>query len=227
MASVGSRLRDAGRGTGWSGALYLDLYPRADKSSNAFTSTVRQGAANKHIPEAVLVASLSGGRADDPGLMTHDEVRTLFHEFGHVVHRLIGGHRTWYGMSSTHLERDFVEAPSQMLEEWIWDPATLATFATHYQTGEPIPAQLVMQMRRASEFGQGLDVRGQMVFARVSLSLHDRDPKRVDADGAVQGDPQPLPAVPARRRHVSASWRSRTSPIRATPARTTPTCGRW
>ena len=84
-------------------------------------------------------------------------------------------------MSSTHLERDFVEAPSQMLEEWIWDPATLATFATHHQTGEPIPARLVMQMRRASEFGQGLDVRGQMVFARVSLSLHDRDPKRVDA----------------------------------------------
>jgi thimet oligopeptidase len=163
------------------GRLYLDLYPRPGKASNAFTSTVRQGAANKHIPEAVLVASLSGGHADDPGLMTHDEVRTLFHEFGHVVHRLIGGHRSWYGMSSTRLERDFVEAPSQMLEEWIWDPATLATFATHYQTGEPIPATLVMQMRRASEFGQGLDVRGQMVFARVSLSLHDRDPRRVDA----------------------------------------------
>jgi thimet oligopeptidase len=163
------------------GRLYLDLHPRPGKASNAFTSTVRQGAASKHIPEAVLVASLSGGRADDPGLMTHDEVRTLFHEFGHVVHRLIGGHRSWYGMSSTHLERDFVEAPSQMLEEWIWDPVTLATFATHYQTGEPIPARLVMQMRRASEFGQGLDVRGQMVFARVSLSLHDRDPQRVDA----------------------------------------------
>jgi thimet oligopeptidase len=163
------------------GRVYLDLYPRAGKSSNAFTSTIRQGANDKHIPEAVLVASLSGGRPDDPGLMTHDEVRTLFHEFGHVIHRLVGGHRTWYGMSSTHLERDFVEAPSQMLEEWIWDPATLATFATHYKTGEPIPAKLVMQMRRASEFGQGLDVRGQMVFARVSLSLHDRDPKRVDA----------------------------------------------
>jgi thimet oligopeptidase len=163
------------------GRVYLDLYQRQGKASNAFTATVRQGAANKLIPEAVLVASLSGGRADDPGLMTHDEVRTLFHEFGHVVHRLAGGHRAWYGMSSTHLERDFVEAPSQMLEEWIWDPVTLATFATHYQTSEPIPARLVTQMRRASEFGQGLDVRGQMVLARVSLSLHDRDPKRVDA----------------------------------------------
>ena len=164
------------------GRVYLDLYQRPGKASNAFTSVVRQGAEGKHIPEAVLVASLSGGRADDPGLMTHDEVRTLFHEFGHVVHRLIGGHRTWYGMGSGRLERDFVEAPSQMLEEWVWDPATLAAFATHYQTGEPIPARLVMQMRRASEFGQGLDVRNQMVLARVSLSLHDRDPKRVDAN---------------------------------------------
>jgi thimet oligopeptidase len=162
------------------GRLYLDLYARPGKSSSAVTSTVRQGAANKHIPEVILVASLSGGRADDPGLMTHDEVRTLFHEFGHVVHRLTGGHRAWFGMSSTHLERDFTEAPAQMLEEWSWDPATLATFATHYQSGEPIPARLVMQMRRASEFGQGLDVRGQMVFARLSLSLHDRDPKRVN-----------------------------------------------
>ena len=163
------------------GRLYLDLYQRAGKSSNAFTATVRQGAEDKHIPEAILVSSLSGGRPDDPGLMTHDEVRTLFHEFGHVVHRLVGGHRSWYGMSSTQLERDFVEAPSQMLEEWIWDPATLATFATHYQTNQPIPARLVNQMRRASEFGQGLDVRGQMVLARVSLSLHDRDPQRLDA----------------------------------------------
>jgi thimet oligopeptidase len=168
------------------GRLYLDLYPRPGKSSSAVTSTVRRGAANKHIPEVVLVASLSGGRADDPGLMTHDEVRTLFHEFGHVVHRLAGGHRAWFGMSSTHLERDFTEAPAQMLEEWSWDPATLATFATHYQTGEPIPARLVLQMRRASEFGQGLDVRGQMVFARLSLSLHDRDPKRVNPTALYQ-----------------------------------------
>jgi len=163
------------------GRLYLDLYPRAGKSSVAVTATVRQGAADKHVPECVLIAGLPGGGADDPGLMTHDEVRTLFHEFGHVVHRLIGGHRAWYGMSSTHLERDFTESPSQMLEEWIWDPATLATFATHYQTGEPIPPKLVMQMRRAGDFGQGLDIRGQMVLARVSLSLHDRDPKRINA----------------------------------------------
>jgi thimet oligopeptidase len=163
------------------GRVYLDLHRRPNKSANlAVTTTVQQGAAGKHIPEVVLRVSLPGGQPGDPGLMTHDDVRTLFHEFGHVVHRVIGGHRAWYGLSSLQLERDFTEAPSQMLEEWIWDPATLATFATHYQTNEPIPARLVLQMRRASEFGQALDVRGQMVFARSALSYHDRDPKRVD-----------------------------------------------
>jgi thimet oligopeptidase len=188
------------------GRVYLDLHSRPNKASNGNTMTVRQGALGKHIPEAVLVASLPGGRPDDPGLMTHDEVRTLFHEFGHVVHRLIGGHRPWYGMSSTHLERDFIEAPSQMLEEWIWDPQTLATFATHYQTGEPIPATLVMQMRRASEFGQGLDVRAQMVLARASLSYHERDPKRLDTTVVwkdIQNRYMPYPHVDGTYRELA------------------------
>jgi Zn-dependent oligopeptidase len=188
------------------GRVYLDLHPRPNKAPGAYTSTVRQGGLNKHIPEAVLVANLPGGRPDDPGLMTHDEVRTLFHEFGHVVHRLVGGHRPWYGMSSTHLERDFIEAPSQMLEEWIWDPQTLATFATHYQTGEPIPATLVMQMRRASEFGQGLDVRAQMVLARASLSYHERDPKRLDTTAIwkdIQNRYMPYPHVDGTYREVA------------------------
>jgi thimet oligopeptidase len=78
-------------------------------------------------------------------------------------------------------ERDFIEAPSQMFEEWTWDPATLALFARHYQTNEPIPPTLVAQMRRASEFGKGMFVRQQMIVARLSLSLHDRDPKTVDS----------------------------------------------
>ena len=163
------------------GRLYLDLHPRPNKrASGAITSTVREGQQGRSVPEVVLYAALPGGQPGDPGLMTHDEVRTLFHEFGHVVHRLSGGHQPWQGLSSVAMERDFTEAPSQMLEEWIWDPATLATFAVHYQTGEAIPASLVSQMRRASEFGQGVEVVQQMVLARVSLSYHDRDPQTVN-----------------------------------------------
>ena len=163
------------------GRLYLDLHPRQNKSAGgAFTTTVRHGRAGHSIPEVVLSANLPGNQPNDPGLMTHDDVRTLFHEFGHVVHRLSGGHQRWQSLSSIALERDFTEAPSQMLEEWVWDPKTLATFATHYQTGQPIPAALVQQMRRASEFGQGIEVSQQMVLARVSLSYHDRDPAAVD-----------------------------------------------
>jgi len=163
------------------GRVYLDLHPRPNKiATGAVTSTVRMGVQGRQVPESVLVASVPGGRPGDPGLMTHDEVRTLFHEFGHVMHRVIGGHRRWNRLSSVSMERDFSEAPSQMLEEWIWDPAALATFARHYQTGEPIPATLVAQMRRASEFGKALDVRQQMVFARMSLAYHQIDPARLD-----------------------------------------------
>jgi thimet oligopeptidase len=209
------------------GRVYLDLYPRPGKSSNAFTSTIRQGALDKHIPEAVLVASLSGGRDDDPGLMAHDEVRTLFHEFGHVVHRLVGGHRTWYGMSSTHLERDFVEAPSQMLEEWIWDPATLATVRD------------ALSDRRADSRQAGhADATGQRVRAGARRARADGPRSRLTVaarpcsqtgrcHGTVQGNSQSLPAVLARGRHVPRAGVSHTSPIPATRARTTPTCGRW
>ena len=163
------------------GRIYLDLHPRPNKrASGANVNTVRLGQEGRSVPEAVLAASLPGNQPGDPGLLTHDDVRALFHEFGHVVHRLSGGHQPWQRLSSIAMERDFTEAPSQMLEEWLWDPKVLATFARHYQTGEPIPSPLVMQMRRAGEFGLGIDVRQQMVLARVSLSYHDRDPKTVD-----------------------------------------------
>jgi thimet oligopeptidase len=189
------------------GRLYLDLHPRPGKrASGASVSTVRFGQGGRIVPEAVLAAALPGSVPGDPGLMTHDEVRTLFHEFGHVVHRLTGGHQPWQRLSSLALERDFTEAPSQMLEEWIWDPRTLAAFARHYQTGEPIPAALVLQMRRAGEFGQALEVRSQMVLARVSLSYHDRDPREVDTTALwkdIHGRYMAIPFVEGTARQAS------------------------
>ena len=163
------------------GRFYLDAHPRPNKQNNsAFTFTVRSGVAGRQLPEVVLVTAFPGGQPGDPGLMTHDEVKEFFHEFGHAVHTIMSGRHQWVGTAGV-TDRDFAEAPSQMFEEWAWDPATLAMFAKHYQTNEPIPAALVGRLRRANEFGKAIGVRQQMVFAKLSLSLHDRDPKTVDS----------------------------------------------
>ena len=164
------------------GRFYLDMHPRENKFKHAAEFVVRTGVSGRQIPEATLVCNLPGGEANDPGLMEHDDVVTFFHEFGHLVHELLAGRQQWVGVSGISTEQDFVEAPSQMLEEWTWDPQTLASFAKHYKTGEPIPAAMVTQMKRAAEFGKALGVRRQMVYARLSLSIYDRDPKQVNSD---------------------------------------------
>ena len=167
------------------GRFYLDMHPREDKFKHAAEFVVRTGVLDRQIPEATLVCNLPGGDANDPGLMEHDDVVTFFHEFGHLIHELLAGRQRWVGIAGISTEQDFVEAPSQMLEEWAWDPKTLATFAKHYKTGEPIPAELVKQMKRASEFGKALGVRRQMIYAKLSLSIYDRDPKLVNTDTMV------------------------------------------
>jgi thimet oligopeptidase len=168
------------------GRFYLDMHPRPNKYNHAAEFPIRTGVAGRQIAEAALVCNLPGGQPGDPGLMTHDDVTTFFHEFGHLVHTLVAGRHQWVGIGGITTEQDFVEAPSQMLEEWTWDPATLATFARHYQTNEPIPAELVRPMRRASEFGKALGVRQQMVYAKLSLSVYDRDPASVDTTAMVK-----------------------------------------
>jgi Zn-dependent oligopeptidase len=168
------------------GRFYLDMHPRKDKYNHAAEFPIRTGVTGRQIPEASLICNLPGGDPDDPGLMTHDDVETFFHEFGHLVHSLVSGRHQWIGISGISTEQDFVEAPSQMLEEWTRDTKTLQTFARHYQTNEPIPASLVARMRRASEFGKALTVRQQMVYARLSLSVYDRDPKAVDTTAMVK-----------------------------------------
>jgi len=164
------------------GRFYLDMHPRKNKFTHAAHFGVRTGIAGKQIPEAVLVCNFPGGDANDPGLMQHSEVETYLHEFGHLIHNLFAGGQSWVAIGGIRAERDFAEAPSQMLEEWAWDPGVLAMFAKHHQTGETIPASLVMQMKRASDYGKGLANLRQMTFARLSLSIYDRDPAQVNTD---------------------------------------------
>ena len=164
-----------------SGRFYLDMHPRDNKYNHAAQFDVRTGVAGKQIPEAALVCNLPGGQAGDPGLMEHDDMTTALHEFGHLLHTLYAGHHRWVGIGGIRTEHDFVEAPSQMLEEWSWDPKVLQTFAKN-DKGEAIPTTMVEQMRRAKDYGEGLRTRRQMVYADLSLSVYNQDPKGLDPD---------------------------------------------
>ena len=164
------------------GRFYLDMHPRENKYNHAAQFGICNGVAGKQIPEAALICNFPGGVEGDPGLMEHNDVETFFHEFGHLLHHLFAGRQPWMGLSGISCEWDFVEVPSQLLEEWAWDAPTLQTFATHYQTNEPIPGELVAQMKRADEFGKGLFIRQQMFYAKLSLSCYDRNPALVDTN---------------------------------------------
>ena len=188
------------------GRFYLDMHPRTGKYNHAAEFSTRTGIAGQQIPEATLVCNFPGGDPNDPGLMEHDDVQTFFHEFGHLIHELFAGRHKWVGVGGTRVEQDFLEAPSQMLEEWTWDPATLRLFAKHYQTNEPIPVELVKQMRRASEFGKAVEVRNQMFYAKLSLSIYDRPPADVNTDALLKTlweKYRPYPFVDGTHRQTS------------------------
>jgi thimet oligopeptidase len=160
------------------GRIYLDPHPRPGKAgTGASMRAVRRGVRGVQLPEIVLIARFPGGQPGDPGLMMPGAVTLFFHEFGHVVHALAASGRDWI---VPRLERDFEEVPSQLLEEWSTDRSVLATFARHYQTDEPVPATLLQRMRRAGETSRGAAVRTDALYARFSLSLHDRDPAGVE-----------------------------------------------
>ena len=154
------------------GRIHLDLHPRPNKFSHAAQFTLTDGVTGRQLPEGVLVCNFARG------LMEHREVVTLFHEFGHLIHHVLGGHQQWARFAGVATEWDFVEAPSQLLEEWAWDAGVLEGFATD-EEGRPISAGLVAKMRGADDFAKSLQVRTQMFYASVSYRFH-RD---VPADG--------------------------------------------
>jgi len=166
------------------GRVYLDMHPRDGKYKHYAQFTLSNGVAGARLPEGVLVCNFPRPGAE-PALLEHDQVRTFLHELGHLMHHVLGGHTRYATQSGVATEWDFVEAPSQMLEEWVWDARALARFALHVDTGEPIPPDLVARMRAADEFGKGLWVRQQMFYAAVSLELHRRDPAGLDATRVV------------------------------------------
>ncbi|MBN9177685.1 MAG: Zn-dependent oligopeptidase [Microbacterium sp.] len=167
-------VRTSGDGAERLGRIHLDLHPREGKYTHAACFGLAPGITDRVLPEAVLLCNFARG------YLTHDEVVTFFHEFGHLVHDILGGAQRFARFTGVATEWDFVEAPSQLLEEWAWDAEVLASF-THGPDGEPIPADLVAKMAVADGFGRALEVRRQLGHANVSYHLHVDRPADLQA----------------------------------------------
>jgi len=163
-----------------SARFWLDMHPRPDKYKHAALFPLRSGLASEVLPEACLVCNFSAPKDSDPALMQHREVTTFFHEFGHLLHHLFAGRGRTLAFSGIATEWDFVEVPSQLYEEWAWDPSVLARFARHHESGAPLPAELAQKLRAVEEFGKGIQVAQQMFYARLALAYHEVDPRGLD-----------------------------------------------
>lgn len=157
------------------GAFYLDLHPRPNKYNHAAQwglmqrKTYMDGRVQK--PLAALVCNFTKPTAEKPSLMRHNEVETFFHEFGHCLHTILST-ATLNSFGGTKCERDFVEAPSQMFENWVWDADVLATFSRHYKTGQPLPRELLDRMIAARHLGSGLLAQGQLWLGGMDFAYH-------------------------------------------------------
>lgn len=162
------------------GRFYLDMHPRDGKYKHAAQFSITSGLKGVQLPEAALVCNFP------TGLMEHTDVETFLHEFGHLMHDIFAGvDQRWVYFSGTKTEMDFVEAPSQMLEEWVWDADTLAAFA-HNDKGEVIPPALVKKMVTARDFGKGMWTKHQLFYAALSLNFYNQDPATLDLDKVME-----------------------------------------
>lgn len=157
------------------GEFYIDLHPRDNKFSHAAQWGLIQHKiwpdGTEQLPVAALVCNFTKPTADKPSLMTHDEVETFFHEFGHCLHTVLS-ETEFAGFAGTSVERDFVEAPSQMFEEWVWTPETLKLFARHYETDEPMPDELIEGMIAAKNLQSGMKTESQIFLGKIDQAYH-------------------------------------------------------
>jgi thimet oligopeptidase len=167
------------------GHISLDMHPREGKFKHAACFTLVPGFKGRAKPHGVLVCNFPDPSAQQgPALMQHSEVVTYFHEFGHLVHGIVSADIEWARVRRPS-EWDFIEAPSQFLEEWIYDYDVLRRFAKHVETGAVIPEALVQKLREARDFGRGTFVQRQLMLAAISLRLHDRSPEGLDTTRVV------------------------------------------
>lgn len=170
------------------GRFFLDMHPREGKDKWFSAAPMIPGVAGEQLPVAALICNFPGGKPGDPGLMQYSDVVTFFHEFGHLMHAILGGKQKWAGLSGIATEGDFVEVPSQMLEEFFRDASLLASFALHYQNNSPLPAELVERMNRASAFGRADWVRTQLFYTSYALDMHSKHAGELDPDAILKAD---------------------------------------
>ncbi|MDR2562456.1 MAG: M3 family metallopeptidase [Prevotellaceae bacterium] len=156
------------------GLLYMEFHPRESKRSGAWMTSYRKESykdGRRVAPVISIVCNFTRPSADTPALLTADEVETFFHEFGHALHGLMANTK-YYSLSGTSVPRDFVELPSQIMENWAFEPEMLALYATHYQTGEIIPDELVKKMDEASKFNQGFATVEYLAASILDMNYH-------------------------------------------------------
>jgi Zn-dependent oligopeptidase len=172
------------RGTGEAiGEFYMDMYPREGKYGHAAQWGIvprkvwTDGSVQK--PVAALVCNFPKPTEDRPSLLTHDQAKTFFHEFGHCLHTLLSETDTTR-FCGTRVERDFVEAPSQMFEAWVWSPETLPLISGHYETDEPLPTDLLERMIAAKSLSKGMLDQGQVWLGSIDQAYHTSPDGDVD-----------------------------------------------
>ena len=164
---------------GYLSTFILDLYPREGKYGHAAAFEVSFGRQEGNIyraPLAAMVANFPKPNPANPSLMSHGEVETFFHEFGHIMHFALTKAR-YRAQAGFNVAMDFVEAPSQMLENWVWDAEMLTRLSKHYKTGRSLPKDLIKQIISARLFGEAWSVRGQLVLASLDLIIHTKEAK--------------------------------------------------
>ena len=168
------------------GRFYLDMHPREGKDKWFSAAPIVTGVRGRALPEAALICNFPNTSESDPGLLQYSDVVTYFHEFGHLMHAILGGRTEWAGLSGFATEGDFIEVPSQMLEEFFRDEKLLQAFAKHYQTGETLPAETIRRMKLSGAFGRADWLRSQLYYTTLSLDLHDQDPATLDLDATTK-----------------------------------------
>ncbi len=159
------------------GSFYMDLFPREVKRAGAWVQPLTYGEpateAAPHAPHlALLAGNMSPAVAEgDPALFSHYDVQVIFHEFGHMMHCMLGDARVKAHMG-TSVAWDFVELPSQLLENWTWEPEGLALISRHHETGETLPTELVEKLRASRHFMPATDMMGQLCLGKLDLEMH-------------------------------------------------------